>query len=512
MTQTQRSMRRRVLGALMLALGATGCDTSESAPPPPETQTPVAESTPALASEQVCVEVYFWAKGRTLCKPRGTSIDSLLSEFKPTQEALCNTFTDPELHSQCKSKPPYVFAPAGDSANPSIWVQRTEEVQGYFRMSLGASMAIYETSLEKMEGVGEDMVGPSQSELDRRNKRRTDARARVGDGLKARATAEQRAASTELATKRETLEEYKHHFASYQLALEALEPQVTTTLSSFVTYRDGEAAVFTQLEDISTRASAATLAQLGALQVELVDLSRTESQRPQQLQMDARRLVHAMGQIHARHLLATEPFSAFLAQNNLPRVNLTERSAIVLNNIASYADARYARVATAVAKLLEGMRLRRGALVTSQANAATRQTLATAATLKASEAFLANANQRTTALWQLPPRSRTLKYFFLAGKHVDFESILQLEPLCANVSTTSTPWMETGCIALRRQFTSARNYLNTTLPNMVRLNVTNMRRAGVSEALLVDVETHLNNANLRQAVLAHDVALRASDL
>ncbi|WP_338863074.1 hypothetical protein [Myxococcus stipitatus] len=495
----------------MFTAGAVSCGTDASIPaalplPPPS------NAVSALSSNEVCVEVFHWAKSRQLCKPRGSDIAALLTEFKPIQEAMCNTFTDAGIRSDCFARPPYVFVPKGSSTAPGDWVAGVNELQHYFRTSVNASTAIYERSLEKLDDIGEEMVGPSQSELDRRRKSVTNSRAHLGDALKARADADRGVAVAELGTQRETLEAYRATFNAYQSAVQALEPQVTALFNSFVTYRDGEAAVFAQLQDIAQRASTSTLAQVAPLQMELVALSRAESQAPQQLWLDARRMVHTLSQLHVEHSRKMDPYAPFLAQHNIPRVNLTERSGAILNSVTSYTDARYARVADAVKKLLASLSERQGALVTSQANASTRQTLANAAMLTASETFLANANTRTTALWQMPPKSTKLKLFFLAGKHVDFESILQLEPLCLHVSPTSTAWMETGCIALRRQFTSARNYVNTTLPNMVRLNVTQMRRAGVSETLLADVETHLANSNLRQAVLSHDAALRASDL
>ncbi|QSQ12443.1 hypothetical protein [Myxococcus landrumensis] len=510
---SRRQSIPHVLGLLMFTAGAGGCGTDEHLPTAPQAPASALDTAArAASSSDVCVEVFHWAKSRQLCKPRGYDIGALLTEFKPTQEAMCNTFTDATIRSDCHARPPYVFVPKGSSTNPGDWVAGTEQVQYYFRTSASASTAVYERSLEKLDEIADNMLGPAQSELNRRNTGITNARAHLGDALKARADADRGIAIATLGTQRETLNAYQSAFNVYQGAVQALEPQVTTLFNTFVTFRDGEAAVFTQLQDIAQRASTATLAQLAPLQMELVALSRAESQAPQQLWLDTRRLAHTLSQLHVEHHRKMDPYAAFLTQNNIPRVDLTARSGVILNSIASYTDARYARVSEAVKKLLAGLTERQGALVASQANADTRQTLANAAMLKASETFLANANTRTTALWQMPPKSTKLKLFFLSAKHVDFESILQLEPLCMHVSPTSTAWMETGCIALRRQFTSARNYVNTTLPNMVRLNVTQMRRAGVSETHLADVETHLANANLRQAVLAHDAALRASDL
>ncbi|SEU37837.1 hypothetical protein SAMN05443572_112255 [Myxococcus fulvus] len=511
---SRRPARTRVLGTLLLCLGAAGCGTDASAPPAAESQAP---STPtaqeqSLSNSDVCVQMFFWGRDRKLCKPLPTSIDTLLADFRPLQEGMCNQEQNAELRQQCLNKSPYVFVPKGNPAAPLQWISDVESVQSYFRLSMGASMTIYEESLSKMADLASEMTGPSEEELKRRRTRITERRGQLGEKLKARAAAEQGTAKADLAEQRELLSAYEATFNAYQSAVQALAPAITDVYEDFVTYRGTEAAVFAQLEDIAQRASTSTIAQMGPLQLELVTLARTESQRPQALWMESRRLGNALSQLQTLHQARLAHYADFTTRHAIPQVNLTERSGVILNNIAGYSDARYARVAEVVKKLLQGLTQRQTALVAAQADLATRQTMANAATLKASQEFLASANARTTALWQLPPRSQTLNLFFLATKHVDFESILQLEPLCLHVGPNATGWMESGCIALRRQFTSARNYLNTTLPNMVRLNVTQMRRAGVNEALLVDVETHLNNGNLRQAVLSHDVALRASDL
>ncbi|MBM7112135.1 hypothetical protein [Archangium primigenium] len=500
-----------MLGMLLLAWGPA-CGQDE-VPPASEALggTPATQARPLGLVGEICADFRVWGgSGKSICKSRGTDPGVVLQELEEARPGACELLFggNPTGKAECMNTVARVYAEGGTGSDPVLWLQGANSIQRHFRLTTNASMPVYENSLLRLEQIAKDIVGPSERSLEDKTKTLRDARQHVADPLKARATADKGAASAEAASQRERLAAFQRDFTAYKSAVDALQPEFSTTLTDFLAYRAQEAAVIARLQDLAQRASAADLNGIGPLQLELVALAREESARPQDVQLHARRLIQQLASIEETHLPRLVEHAEFLTQHTLSRPDLTRHSAEVLQSMGGYTDARYARVAAAVKKLLEGLRLRREALVVSQSDETTRQSLANAATLKASEDFLAEANARTQALWKLPPRSSKLKLFFLAQKHVDFESILQLEPVCLN----ATPWMDSGCVALRRQFGSARGYLNTTLPNMVRSNIVSLRRSGVSENLLKDIEKYLTAANLRQAVIAHDVALRASDL
>ncbi|NMO20262.1 hypothetical protein HPC49_22685 [Pyxidicoccus fallax] len=300
--------------------------------------------------------------------------------------------------------------------------------------------------------------------------------------------------------------------ASARAGLEALGPEVVALADRFRTYKGTESATTAELHALATQGSAANLQGLVTVQLDAVALAQQESGEASELVLEAMRLRTRLALLQEEYLEQLEPLQEFIAQRGLHMGDLVRGELQMLGGIEGYCDSRRRKVLSAVDRLLEGMKQRRDALIGLEANEATRQALADAAFLTASQRFLDDVTARSTQLWQVAPKSTRLKLSFLSAKYDQMESYLQFEPACAPPQDGARSWREAGCVAMRRDFSRVRTWMTSTLPGTLRLNVSMMRSAGgVPAALLTDVEAKLAAGQLKAAAVAHDAALNVSD-
>ncbi|RKH36532.1 hypothetical protein D7Y13_00265 [Corallococcus praedator] len=308
------------------------------------------------------------------------------------------------------------------------------------------------------------------------------------------------------------MEHLEETVARARATLDTLAPQVVTLANRFSAYKATEAATTAKLHALASQGSAADLQGLVTVQLDAVDLAHQESAESSAIAMEAVRLRVLLAELQEDYVEQLAPHKDFIARRGLRMGDLVDGELEMLGGIEGYAGSRLRKVLTGVDTLLEGMKQRRDALIGLEANAATRQALADAAFLTASQRFLDDVTSRSTKLWQVAPRSTVLKLSLLAEKFDQMDAYLQFEPACAPPQAGQRSWREAGCVAMRRDFSRVRSWMTSTLPGTLRINVAMMRQAGtVPAALLTDVEAKLATGQLKTAAMVHDAALRVSD-
>jgi hypothetical protein len=515
MTSPRNPFRRSGLAAASVLLLGTACGEqstsakSSGARPEPA---PVAQAGQELGTVRICGKRHEDPDKKTLCMST-TDVGSVYSKILEDHIRNVCVILTPTSWQSCMEWPPVLWPEVTSAENSTVWTEQAQRIVTFYK-SAGSTQEVTmksnQLSLEKIRDVAWQMRDQHGAELEALYKRNQNIlNTELSAPLKQRAAAEGKALQAEKAEHRENLTEIQVVIDEHQAKLRTLQPTYDALLLQFAGYRTTEPVILARLQELARLASTATLQTLPNVQLELVQLSRAESLSPQQMALDAKVLAVKMGYEHDTFLSELAPYAAFMRDNGITRPNLADASIQVLENIISYADSRYARTSDIIQKTLEGIRRRQEALAAQSVDAATRKTLADASTLEASQKFLAEMNARVTEVGTLPPRSTKLALYYLAEKLREHEAILQLQPVCAN--TSSTPWMGTGCNALALQYSKSRTYITSTLPNMIRLNLTRLRTAGVNPTLLQQVEQHLATNSIRAATVSYDVAVRASE-
>ncbi|WP_342378803.1 hypothetical protein NVS55_05315 [Myxococcus stipitatus] len=506
--------------ALLLAAGC-GQQTSPESPPTSANKEPgpTATVTRAASTPAICAYRPDYKVIPTTCSSTREPADlyqGVLDVIRSNCIVLAPNPTEAETKrawEACMKYPPVLWVEAATSPDQfDAWNAQVERIAVFYRTSNAENVTAtsFEQSLRKIREIAEEMVNNYHAPI----RQVVDSNRRILDSalpelLKVKAAEEGKTAQADLAHQRETVLEIQSLLDRHQESLQTHQAAYAALVAQFETYRTNEPILLARLNTLVQQASTATLATLPNVQLELVQLSRAEGIAPQQLQLEAFRLSRQLSRVHDELEAELEPHLDFMRAHNFARPKLADEPMEVLANIQAYADSRYVRTGDIVTKTLDGIRRRQTALMTLQADQATRQTIVQNTNLAASTQFLAETTARVTEVGKLPPRSTKLRLYFLAGKLQEHESILQLESVCAKAA--ATPWMGTGCNTLALQFSKSRNYVNTTLPGTMRLNIASMRTAGVNATLLQEIEQHLAAGRVRAAAIAHDVALRSSE-
>ncbi|MHA7628368.1 hypothetical protein [Corallococcus sp. M7] len=464
-----------------------------------------------LGSVRLCGKRHEQGANSIVCQYT-TNVESLYNKILIEQIKNKCTILTPTSWESCMQWPPVLWVESTSAENFNAFYEQSERIMAFYRTANSPDVTTlsYELSLRQIKEVAHDIWFrdlKKPDEVRASNQQILDTS--LADILKDKGAAEGKVVQVQVAGSREGVDKVQDIINAHQLRVNELQSAFSAIVRDFIAYKAQEPIILAQLQSLSERASTATLLTLPTIQVELAQLSRAESAAPQQMQMHASRLAHQLANEDATVLEKLQPHISFMQENNLKRPHMTTASIRRLERIEAYADARHARLVGIVKKLLTGIDQRRVNLVAQAANQATRDAMTSAATLTASSQFLSQMNARVSEVGKLPRRSVKLGLYFLASKLQEHEGILQLQPSCANI--VSTPWMGTGCNALSLQYSKSRTYVNSTIPNMIRLNIAAMRRAAVNETMLTEIEQHLAANRLRAATLAHDVAVVSSE-
>ena len=179
-----------------------------------------------------------------------------------------------------------------------------------------------------------------------------------------------------------------------------------------------------------------------------------------------------------------------------------------LNAMLGYIQQRTTRSDATATSLLNGIAMRRQALVVLDAGQGMGDMVAQAKLLKARAAFDDTSNARVAALLAAPKASTSMKLPYLARRYDQLTAFLQLQPLC---DPSSSSWREAGCISLRSNFSAAKTYLETTLPLLITAGLAEMGAKGVEATQLNAVKTRLDAGDVKGAAILYDAAVRGTE-
>lgn len=300
-------------------------------------------------------------------------------------------------------------------------------------------------------------------------------------------------------------------FDATELSLSSLTTPAAEAIQGFSSLKARQATLSRKALDLSKRASKTTAATLPALQTELTNWSNTESEPAADLMLDASRVVGQLGSTYRDFDARIERFEAVLSAGSITKPKFGDLAQTTHSGIASYAMAWEAFVGETFEQLQRGLKLRSEALQQAAADEATRVTFAKTQHLQAATDFLNEANQRSSQLLALPPKTVSLKAMVLAGKLDEVSALLELEPLCVAEKLAVESWRESGCVALRRDFARGRTFAEKTVPALIRANITLLRRAGVPADQLTPIESELAQNRVRAAAVLSDAVILAND-
>ncbi|HVJ92504.1 MAG TPA: hypothetical protein VM580_22035, partial [Labilithrix sp.] len=326
--------------------------------------------------------------------------------------------------------------------------------------------------------------------------------------LTQKAEAERGPLVAELATKARKIRDVRAIIDRTRAEVEALRATYATIVEDFKAYRDSEPAATAQLIALAEQSSQTTLATVAELEQHIATFSREESTKPDDLVLRSMRLAAAL-RAHTAELTAMlGPHRDFMKEHGAEVPDMTSAAVASLDKMVAYCQQRRSRTDEHIVTLSKGLAARREALVGMAVDETTRETFANAGLLKASAIFLDESNQRIAALWRTPPKSTTMNLPYLTQRYDDITAFLQLEPLC---SAATADWRETGCIALRRHFATARSYQKATIPILIRAANGPLRTHGAPASALDEALVKLTAGDVKAAVVAYDEALRASE-
>jgi len=279
-------------------------------------------------------------------------------------------------------------------------------------------------------------------------------------------------------------------------------------VTQFKAYRASEGAEGTAYAALGDKASHTTIETISDTEIAIAAAAREASAKPNDLTLTIMRLAAQVRMVDGNYRTALEPYAALFTTEAMNVPDMTAGCLSSLEAMLAYIQARTTRSDATANALLEGIAVRRQALIVLGTDQATRDTLAQAELLKASTALNDEATARIDALWKTPPMSVKLKLPYLADRYDQFTTFLQLQPLC---DASSSAWRETGCVALRRHFNTSQSYLANTIPTLIKMGINMMRAKGVDGSLLDAALAKLATGEVKAAATLYDAAVRSSE-
>ncbi len=291
----------------------------------------------------------------------------------------------------------------------------------------------------------------------------------------------------------------------------ALEERVTAAASRVSALRGQELALFNKASEFVSRASASNLAGLPAIQQELEQWYEGATAQIDELIGEAGVTASDVGWTMSPLKEAFAARATFFASNGLTAPKVESKSAAALSRASAYGVRLRTWVDDVHAALSAGLTARKEALIAAAADQKTRDTFARNTQLKASELFTREANRLVSEASAAFPKTPHLAAPLLSEKVATLTTFLQLEPLCSTESTPTESFRQTGCVALQRQFSRAKSTLNVSIPALLRLNVSTLRRNAIDAAHLAAIESKLAAGATYEAALLADAAFFAID-
>jgi hypothetical protein len=455
------------------------------------------------------------------CTPETTVANRMCGGYDEQHVYSADTSSPKVVHDEITrrwpNQPLYLYAQFGVGTGSGAYSKAVEDffakVKGIIDYARPLKdLRFQERSFKRIERAKQEMKGQIDNQVAALNNARTDAITALETGLKALIDAERAPIVEQLDSARKFYPGVTRGLQRAEADLRILLPEFEAVIRDFKTFKASEATLKTTLTSLSTQASSATVSQLAAIEAQLFAVEREQAARHSQLFariIDLNARLQAIQVAYSNHLHAGA-LSAGIAERGLVEADMIGSGARTLGSMLAYGQARDIEMSRAVSALIAGCGQRREALILAQAEEATRTAVANAAHLAESTKFLEEATQRIAILLGTRPKSPTLNLPLYSVQYDDFMSFLQLEPMCQQVSSTNSSWMQTGCNAYAVNFDRARSFLNS-LPNSIRLYIAVLRNNGAPETLLTSIQSDLSAGNVRAAASTYDTAVRLVD-
>jgi len=240
-----------------------------------------------------------------------------------------------------------------------------------------------------------------------------------------------------------------------------LSSAYASIVTQFTAYRATEATETAAYVTLAQQASQSTLATLPSVEQAVLAAAKDASSKPNDLALNAMKLSAQIQVFEISEQTEIAPYKDFMATHGAAMPDMTSSALRSLNAMLGYVQKRVARSDATATSLLNGLAMRKQALVILDAGQPLRDKVAQAELLKASTTFSDASNARVAALAEAPSASVTMKLPYLAKRYDQLTAFLQMQPLC---DPSSSSWREAGCSSVRGNFSDAETYLKTTLP------------------------------------------------
>ena len=312
-----------------------------------------------------------------------------------------------------------------------------------------------------------------------------------------------------------TLSTDKQSMIAVQAILEKARTDVAPLQSAyadiaaqFTAYRATEAAETQAYAMHAQQTSQSTLATLPDVEQAILAAALDASAKPSDLALSAMKLSAQIQAFELSSQAALTPYTDFLATHGAVLPDMSSGALRSLNAMLGYIQQRTTRSDATATSLLNGIAMRRQALVVLDAGQGMGDMVAQAKLLKARAAFDDTSNARVAALLAGPKASTSMKLPYLARRYDQLTAFLQLQPLC---DPSSSSWREAGCVSLRSNFSAARTYLETTLPLLITTGLATMGAKGVEATQLNAVKVRLDAGDIKGAAILYDAAVRGTE-
>ena len=386
----------------------------------------------------------------------------------------------------------------------NAWFLDTDTAHAYVR-----DMKNAESYLVSMGGIGgtllDDAISRQRALLAQRP---VDA---VGDfkaALSDKASAEKSPILAALATDKQSMLAVQALFEQARTDVAPLAAAYAGITAQFTAYRATEAAETQAYAMLAQQASQSMLATLPDVEQAILAAALDASAKPSDLALSAMKLSAQIQSFELSSQAALAPHTDFLATHGAALPDMSSGALRSLNAMLGYIQQRTTRSDATATSLLNGIAMRRQALVVLDAGQAMGDMVAQAKLLKARAAFDETSSARVAALLAAPKASTSMKLPYLARRYDQLTAFLQLQPLC---DPSSSSWREAGCVSLRSNFSAAETYLKTTLPLLITTGLAAMAAKGVEATQLDAVKTRLDAGDVKGAAILYDAAVRGTE-
>ena len=316
----------------------------------------------------------------------------------------------------------------------------------------------------------------------------------------------------DLAQKRKAVTAIEAIMADHKKALAAPTKAFDELVTRYVAFLNSEPKLVTDLKAFVERASKTALKDIPKLEVDVMSYARTMNDKGNQLSLDATRISTTFAHLESEYQARLAPHASFLSEHFGGAPSASAGAQRTLDSMTAYCALRRAQADAQMVRLLRGISNRRESLIAAAADERTRKTLRASAHLQASSRFLDEATRRNTEISKLPAKTTKYGFTLWADKYDQYLTFMELEPLCSSTPSAQKPtWRDTGCISLNRSFGRARTYMNSTIPQMIRLALPSLRSKGVAQAVIDEIQADLTAGRVREAALRHDAAARMTE-